>query len=157
MPEISIEGVDVASDSCADALASSALAGVPVDVVIHNAGASSNDRSVTDIKQQQNFDGVTTECMLGAFQVNTLGPLRVQKFLDGQMVSPGGKVIVISTGMGSINDNGSGGMYAYRVSKAAVNMLAVNMKHTYKDRVRSNRSLSILWKRFAIVRSLATD
>ena len=60
-------------------------------------------------------------------QVNTLGPLRVQQALTDQMAKPGGKVLIISTGMGSITDNGSGGLYAYRSSKAAVNMLMKNM------------------------------
>merc|ERR1740124_606868 len=40
------------------------------------------------------------------------------------MASPGGKVAVISTGYTSIGDNTSGGTYAYRSSKAAVNMIA---------------------------------
>merc|ERR1711865_1284096 len=69
----------------------------------------------------------TTERMLAAFQVNTWGPLRVQQALTDQMAKPGGKVLIISTGMGSITDNGSGGLYAYRSSKAAVNMLMKNM------------------------------
>jgi len=55
--------------------------------------------------------------MLASFQVNTLGPLRVQKALTEQM-GAGGKVLIISTGMGSIGDNNSGGLYAYRTAKA---------------------------------------
>ena len=74
-----------------------------------------------------NLKNVTTERMLAAFQVNTLGPLRVQQALTDQMAKPGGKVLIISTGMASITDNGSGGLYAYRSSKAAVNMLMKNM------------------------------
>jgi len=64
--------------------------------------------------------------MLASFQVNTLGPLRVQKALTEQM-GAGGKVLIISTGMGSIGDNNSGGLYAYRTAKAGVNMVMRNM------------------------------
>ena len=50
------------------------------------------------------------------------------------MASPGGKVVVISTGMGSIKDNGSGGLYAYRASKAAVNMVGRSLACDLKER-----------------------
>ena len=61
-----------------------------------------------------------------------MGPLRVQKALHAQMASPG-KVAIISTGMGSIGDNGSGGLYAYRTSKAAVNMVTKSMACDFKE------------------------
>ena len=61
--------------------------------------------------------------MRTALELNTMGPLRVQQALHKQMAAPGGKVIIISTGMGSIGDNGSGGLYAYRASRSAVNMV----------------------------------
>ena len=70
--------------------------------------------------------------MRAAFEVNTLGTLRVQQALAKQMRSPGGKVVVISTGFGSINDNTSGGTYAYRTSKAGVNMIAKTMSCDFK-------------------------
>merc|ERR1719498_1981734 len=83
---------------------------------------------------EQKLDVVTTERMTAAFEVNTLGPLRVQQALNAQMASPGGKVAIISTGMGSIGDNGSGGIYAYRTSKAAVNMVAKSMSCDLKEK-----------------------
>jgi NAD(P)-dependent dehydrogenase (short-subunit alcohol dehydrogenase family) len=74
------------------------------------------------------------DMMRSAFEVNTLGPLRVQQALLPQMRAPGGKVVVINTGMGSIGDNGSGGNYAYRTSKAAVNMVFKSMAANLKDK-----------------------
>lgn len=65
--------------------------------------------------------------MRETFEVNTLGPLRVTKALLGHIVAPGGKVVIISTGLSSIADNTSGGMYAYRTSKAAVNMVSKSL------------------------------
>jgi len=135
-----LEGIDVASDDVGAKL-SSALSGVKIDVVIHNAGGIANRDTLDAPKGMDAFtDGgggpmgakpecmksVTTERMLAAFQVNTLGPLRVQQALTDNM-GAGGKVLIISTGMGSITDNGSGGLYAYRTSKAGVNMVMRNM------------------------------
>lgn len=141
-----IEGIDVTSDDVGTRL-TSALAGVKIDVVVHNAGGLANRDGPEAPKglevfadggggpmgaKVDNLKGVTMERMLAAFQVNTLGPLRVQQALTDQM-GPGGKVLIISTGMGSITDNGSGGVYAYRTSKAAVNMVMRNMSLDLKS------------------------
>lgn len=131
-----IEGVDVTSDDVGAVLAASALAGVTIDVVVHNAGGLNGTRDLEGMAAmgEQKLDAVSTKCMLAAFDLNTLGPLRVQQALTAQMASPGGKVAIISTGMASIADNGSGGLYAYRCSKAAVNMLAKGMSVDLKDK-----------------------
>ena len=71
--------------------------------------------------------------MVETFEVNAVGPLRVQQALMPMMAKPGGKVVIISSGMGSISDNGSGGIYAYRTSKAAVNMIAKCMSCDLKE------------------------
>ena len=72
--------------------------------------------------------------MRAAFEVNTLGPLRVQQAVLPMTKSPGGKVAIVSTGLASIGDNGSGGNYAYRTSKAGVNMIAKSMSVDLKDK-----------------------
>lgn len=130
-----IEGIDVTSDDCGEVLAK-ALAGVTIDVLVHNAGSVNATREVEGmgIFGEQKLDAVSMERMMSTFNLNTLGPLRVQKALNAQMASPGGKVAVISTGFGSIGDNSSGGMYAYRVSKAGVNMVAKNFSCDLKEK-----------------------
>jgi len=60
------------------------------------------------------------------FEVNALGPLAVTRALQPRL-APGAKVAILSSRMGSIADNGSGGYYGYRMSKAAVNMAGVNL------------------------------
>ena len=70
------------------------------------------------------MDTISIDRMRKCFELNTLGPIRVQQALTPQMRSPGGKIGVITTGMSSISDNTSGGKYAYRTSKTAVNMVA---------------------------------
>mmetsp|Transcript_83146 Transcript_83146/g.144490 ORF Transcript_83146/g.144490 Transcript_83146/m.144490 type:complete len:254 (+) Transcript_83146:80-841(+) len=131
-----IEGIDIAQDSVGEVLKASALADVPIDVIVHNAGSINGSRDVKpeDMFAEQKFANISMDRMRAAFEVNTLGPLRVQQALLPQMVSPNGKVAVISTGMGSIGDNGSGGIYAYRTSKAAVNMVTKSMSCDFKEK-----------------------
>lgn len=50
------------------------------------------------------------------FEVNALGPLRVTSTLRNRL-KPGSKVAMITSRMGSVADNTSGGMYGYRMSK----------------------------------------
>lgn len=118
-----LEGIDVCSDDCKEKL----LEGLPescktIDVVIHNAGGMG-----TKDKASQSFENVTPEIILNNVNLNGIGPLRIQQALHskgymGGEEKSGGKVVVISSGLGSINDNTSGGYYAYRGSKAFVNM-----------------------------------
>jgi len=66
-------------------------------------------------------------------EVNALGPLRtVEAFLH--CLHEGSKVAVITSRMGSIADNGSGGYYGYRMSKAALNAAAMSLAHDLKPR-----------------------
>lgn len=129
-----IEGIDIAQDSVAASLAASALAGKTIDVIIHNAGSINGTRDVAaqDVMAEQKLDNISMDCMRAAFEVNTLGPLHVQQALSSQMKSPGGKVAIISTGLASIADNTSGGNYAYRSSKAGVNMITKSMSCEFK-------------------------
>merc|ERR1712176_610528 len=136
-----IEGIDVAKDGVEEILVSalqSAGTDIVIDVVVHNAGSLSGTREVdsSNSMKEQNLDNVTVERMRCAFEVNTLGPLRVQKALMGAnlMTAPGGKVAIISTGFASITDNSSGGNYAYRASKAAVNMISKCLSCDLKEK-----------------------
>ena len=130
-----IEGVDVASDDVGAALAASPLANVQIDCLINNAGISGDD-----LMTAQSLDKIDMDNMRKTFEVNTLGPLRVTKALKDQLVSPGGKVVIISTGIGSIADNTSGGMYAYRASKAAANMVS---KSLAMDLKKNDKGISV--------------
>jgi NAD(P)-dependent dehydrogenase (short-subunit alcohol dehydrogenase family) len=60
------------------------------------------------------------------FEVNALGPLLVTDALRGNLKA-GAKVAFITSRMGSIDDNTSGGAYGYRMSKAALNMAAKSL------------------------------
>lgn len=148
-----LEGIDVADDGVGASLLAG-LGGTAVDVVVHNAGSLSGTRDVdgASLMTEQKFGAVAMERMRAAFEVNALGPLRVQQALVGAglMGTSGdpaaggapGKVVVISTGMGSIGENTSGGVYAYRASKAAVNMIAKSMSSDLKEKGISVRSIA---------------
>ena len=115
-----IEGVDVTDDRSVGKLAE-ALGDRTVDVLVNCAGILS-DESLGDL----DFDRMRRQ-----FEVNSLGPLRVTAALRGNL-SKGSKVAIITSRMGSIEDNTSGGRYGYRMSKCAVNMagrsLAIDLR-----------------------------
>lgn len=104
-----VEDVDVTSPEALQR----AVSGVDgVDVLVANAGILSNQplSSVADARGD----------IERQFTVNALGPLlTVHAFAD--KLASGAKVALITSRMGSIADNGSGGSYGYRMSKAALN------------------------------------
>ena len=117
-----IRGVDVTRDEAVAKLAQE-LEGVALDVLLHVAGVGNFDR----------FDRLDFETMQRDYNLNALGPLRVVHALAENLVA-GAKVGIVTSRMGSIGDNTSGGMYSYRMSKAAANMLGVSLYHELRPR-----------------------
>lgn len=105
-----IADVDVGDDGSVAALAS-ALGDTTLDVLINNAG----------ILQMETLDALDFDSIRRQFEVNSLGPLRVTAALLPNL-DAGSKIALVTSRMGSIADNGSGGAYGYRMSKAALNM-----------------------------------
>jgi NAD(P)-dependent dehydrogenase (short-subunit alcohol dehydrogenase family) len=69
--------------------------------------------------------------MMQQYKVNSLGPLRVTEALRNNL-DTGSKVAIVSSRVGSIEDNGSGGYFGYRASKTAVNQIGMNLMHELK-------------------------
>ena len=69
----------------------------------------------------------------GPFRIDALGPLRVTQELL-LMLGDGSVVGIVTSRMGSIADNSSGGYYGYRMSKAAVNIAGVSLARDLADR-----------------------
>jgi NAD(P)-dependent dehydrogenase (short-subunit alcohol dehydrogenase family) len=116
---IAVITLDV-SDLASVRAAAQALAGTPIDLLINNAGVGS--------PRGQKLGALDYAAWARVLDVNTLGPMRVtEAFLDHLAAGSGKKVVTITSGMGSIADNGSGGSYAYRSSKAAVNMVVKSL------------------------------
>ncbi|MBW2629431.1 MAG: SDR family NAD(P)-dependent oxidoreductase, partial [Deltaproteobacteria bacterium] len=109
------DGVDVTDRAALEAV-SQELGDTKVDVLINNAGILENDT----------FDSLDFDQIRRHFEVNTLGALLVTSVMQGHLTR-GSKIIIMTSRMGSIDDNGSGSYYAYRISKAALNMAGVNL------------------------------
>ncbi len=115
-------GVDVSRDEDVAGLARK-LEGERLDWLILNAGVMSVQRL-----GELDRDGIRRQ-----FEVNALGPLRVADALAGNL-GEGGKIGIITSRMGSIADNTSGGSYGYRMSKAAVNMAGKSLAEDLRPR-----------------------
>ena len=115
-------GVDVAADGALAALAKR-LTGTRIDWLVCNAG----------ILHHESLDALDFDAVRKQLEVNALGPLRtVQALLPN--LGRGSKVALITSRMGSIADNGSGGAYGYRMSKAALNAAGVSLARDLSGR-----------------------
>lgn len=112
--DVRLERLDVAKPESVRDLVER-LDGEPIDVLINNAGYGVKDVALAQLDVES----------LGAFfQINALGPLRVAQALLPNLRDGERKVIAQMTSkMGSIADNTSGGAYGYRASKAALNAI----------------------------------
>lgn len=119
-----IGGIDV---TCAEALRklSDQLSQQRIDVLINNAGLLIGTQ----------FDSIEDELDIyrQQFEINTLAPIRVTRALI-HCLSAGSRVIIVTSRMGSMADNTSGGQFAYRISKAGVNSAGVSLAHELKPK-----------------------
>jgi len=112
---IRVVDMDV-TDAASVGAAAAALKGEAIDVLLNNAGVGS--------PPDQRFGALDYSAWAKVLDTNTLGPMRVvEAFVENVEQSRQKKIVTITSGMGSIQDNSSGGSYAYRSSKAAVNMV----------------------------------
>ena len=117
-----IEGVDVGKDDCATILRDS-LKGVSIDILIHNSG----------ILDEDDIDTLDLDSVRRQFEINSLGPLRVVRALKDYMKKEESYIGLMSSQMGSLADNASGGYYGYRMSKCALNMAGKSLALDLKD------------------------
>jgi len=118
-------GIDIATEAGCAALAAR-VSGVPLDLIIHNAGVLSNE----------SLDALDDDAVAGIrrqFEVNALAPLRLTALLAPQLTR-GAKLVLITSRMGSMADNTSGGYYGYRMSKAALNAAGRSLAHDLAPR-----------------------
>ena len=96
--------------------AGTVVGNAPIDHLINCAGVMGGSR--------QQLGNMDYAAWAQVHDINTMGPLRVtEKFIENVARSERKLVVAITSGMGSLADNTSGGHIAYRVSKAAVNMV----------------------------------
>jgi NAD(P)-dependent dehydrogenase (short-subunit alcohol dehydrogenase family) len=121
---VSVHPIEVTDPDTIAAVAKT-LTGEAIDVLINNAGVAGGGGS-----GPVDFDNFTQ-----TLAVNTVGPVRVAEAFADHVAASGLKTMVsITSGMGSIGDNGSGGYLAYRTSKAALNMAMRTLAHDFSNR-----------------------
>ena len=105
---------DVTKDDSVRSFAGSVTG--PVDLLINNAGVKLANDELADLD---------LENVAQTFQVNVVGALRVTRaLLPALRRSPSPRIASISSGLGSVERNTTGGIYGYRASKAALNMVS---------------------------------
>jgi NAD(P)-dependent dehydrogenase (short-subunit alcohol dehydrogenase family) len=107
--------LDVA-DGASVKRAAARVTAAAIDILINSAGVIG--------ARGQTIGSLDYSDWMHVFEVNVLGPARVcEAFLDRVAESSRRLIVTITSGMGSLADNTSGGSIPYRTSKAAVNML----------------------------------
>lgn len=115
-------GIDL-TDEAAVADLAQRLQSTAIDVLINNAGIA--ERVTLD---ELDFDSIRQQ-----FEVNAIAPLRLTAALLPNL-STGSKVAIMTSRMGSIADNTSGGSYGYRLSKVALSMAGKSLAHDLKPK-----------------------
>ncbi|NOT11760.1 MAG: SDR family oxidoreductase [Methylococcaceae bacterium] len=123
---IQIEALDVSNFEQINAL-SNKLSNLKIDVLINNAGIYSDTK-------QAAFGSLDYQAWAQTFQVNTIAPVKLAEAFLNQIERSDKRMIVnISSLMGSVADNCSGGSILYRTSKAALNAamksLSIDLKN----------------------------
>ena len=124
--DVRIRALDVTDPAQVRSLAR-ALKSEAVDLLISNAGIYG--------PRKENFGRVDTEAWHQVFRTNVMGPMMVAGALADHVARSERKTIVALTSMmGSITENRSGGSYIYRSSKAALNMVMKGLSLSLKSR-----------------------
>jgi NAD(P)-dependent dehydrogenase (short-subunit alcohol dehydrogenase family) len=112
---IRVLGMDV-TDTASVRAAAAELKDEAIDLLLNNAGVGG--------PRNQRLGSLDYAAWARVLDTNTLGPMRVvEACLENVAKSRLKQIVTVTSGMGSIEDNTSGGSYAYRSSKAAVNMV----------------------------------
>ncbi len=117
-----ISGIDVTQAECIAQLVQQ-LQGRSLDLLINNAG----------ILQVDQLPNLQLQALQDQFAVNALAPLWLTVALLNHL-KPQAKLAFITSRMGSMGDNQSGGFYGYRMSKAALNAAAVSLARDLSGR-----------------------
>lgn len=116
---LSVVAIDVAAEDAAEKIITALKSWAHVDTLINNAGIFAKETS------RQDF--------LDSFVTNSVAPFEItMALLPWLKKSASAKVVNVTSLMGSIEDNSSGGYYAYRSSKTALNMINKSLSQDHK-------------------------
>lgn len=135
--QVEVHQLDVANFEEIDALAL-ILQGRAIDLLINNAG----------VYPQSEFGDIDYEAWAEAFHINSMAPMKmVEAFVGHVAASNLKKIVTLSSKMGSLDDNTSGGSYIYRSTKTAVNMVMKSLSIDLKPRGIASTILHPGWVR----------
>jgi len=118
---------DLTNDEQLEAMAKS-LAGHPIDVLINNAGRMVKTGSEETAGKLQGFGHFDREVWRQIFDINVFTAMYLAELLaDNLSRSERGRIVTLSSMLGSMALNTSGGIYAYRASKASVNAIVKSL------------------------------
>jgi len=136
--KVEVKALDVAKPASIAGLAA-ALKGRAIDVLLNNAGI---------LGRRAGFGKAESKEFLSVMQVNVLGPLLMaESFWPLVKRSKQRKIVAITSGMGSISGGANGGSYAYRSSKAALNMIMKNLGNDLGGKGIATAAISPGWVR----------
>ena len=113
-PPLAIEELDIADAACVEDFMA-AIGDQTFDFALVNAGVLG--------PEHQSADRATSEELGALFMTNAIAPIRIARRLYPHIATPDGSIGFMSSRMGSVADNTSGGLELYRASKAALNSL----------------------------------
>lgn len=124
---LSVHPLDVRLPESVSTLAG-ALRGQPLDILLNNAGIYGDER-------HDDFGRIDYDRWAETFSVNVMGPMRMaEAFLDNVSRSQRKIIACVSSRMGSVADNTSGGSYLYRSSKAALNAIVKSLSVDLREK-----------------------
>jgi len=112
---LKIDQLEVTDDSQLERLRKE-LDGIAIDVLVNNAGIKGPDH--------QDFGFLDESWWIETFRVNSIAPYKISRaLLDNVLLSRRRVISTMTSQMGSLGGNHSGGSYVYRTTKAAMNMV----------------------------------
>jgi NAD(P)-dependent dehydrogenase (short-subunit alcohol dehydrogenase family) len=127
-----IEQLDVVNHQDIDKL-SRKFKNTPIDILINNAGTS-GPLGMPGAMAYQTIDNMDYEIWRNILEVNLLSPFKVATAFHDHIAQSEKKLLVMmSSDLGSVEQNTFGGFYSYRASKAALNIISKGMSVDWKD------------------------
>lgn len=132
--ELACHMLDVTDHAAIDALAKM-LADAPIDVLLNSAGTMGHVDFANQGLAAGGFGDADFADWERIFRVNVIGPMKIaQAFVEHVARSEQKKIVTLTSMVGSMALNDVGGLYSYRVSKAAVNAMMRSMGMDLKHR-----------------------
>ena len=104
-----------------------------IDILINNAGTGGPE-GMPGAMDYQKIDNMDYQIWRDILEVNLLAPFKVATSFHKQIsISDKKTLIMMSSDLGSVSQNTFGGLYSYRASKSALNIVAKGMSNEWKD------------------------